>query len=433
MTERVPADHLATIMDDAHRRSLALTTGLDADQLMGPRLPIVNPLRWEIGHVAWFYENFILRDLYGYEPILPQGDELYDSATVHQDTRWDLPLLGMAETIRYAETVKTRCLERLDPGFASERDSFMYQFATFHEDMHTEAYIYSRQTLGYPAPRIGRDRPPEASGSGSYPGDARVPGGTFRFGAEKEAPFLFDNEKWAHPVRVRPFSIAKAPVSHAEFAAFVDAGGYRRRELWSEAGWDWRMEAGATHPVYWIPGQGHGFQVRRFDLIEPLPLNEPVIHVNWFEANAWCAWAGRRLPTEVEWEAAALGEPEGDSLAPTKRTYPWGEAPPDPRRANLDGWSLSCIDVGALPAGDSAFGCRQMLGNVWEWTADTFRPFPGFLPDAYRDYSEAGFHQTKVLRGGAWATRSRMLTGRYRNFFNPDRRDVMAGFRTVEA
>ena len=433
MTERVPADHLATIMDDAHRRSLALTTGLDADQLMGPRLPIVNPLRWEIGHVAWFYENFILRDLYGYEPILPQGDELYDSATVHQDTRWDLPLLGMAETIRYAETVKTRCLERLDPGFTSERDSFMYQFATFHEDMHTEAYIYSRQTLGYPAPRIGRDRPPEASGSGSYPGDARVPGGTFRLGAEKEAPFLFDNEKWAHPVRVRPFSIAKAPVSHAEFAAFVDAGGYRRRELWSEAGWDWRVEAGATHPVYWIPGQGHGFQVRRFDLIEPLPLNEPVIHVNWFEANAWCAWAGRRLPTEVEWEAAALGEPEGDTLAPTKRTYPWGEAPPDPRRANLDGWSLSCIDVGALPGGDSAFGCRQMLGNVWEWTADTFRPFSGFLPDAYRDYSEAGFHQTKVLRGGAWATRSRMLTGRYRNFFSPDRRDVMAGFRTVEA
>ena len=433
MTERVPADHLAAIMDDAHRRSLALTTDLAADQLMGPRLPIVNPLRWEIGHVAWFYEKFILRDLYGDEPILPQGDELYDSATVHQETRWDLPLLGMPETIRYAETVKTRCLERLDPGLASERDSFMYQFAAFHEDMHTEAYIYSRQTLGYPAPRLGRDRPPEASGSGSYPGDTRVPGGTFRLGAEKEAAFLFDNEKWAHPVSVRPFSIAKAPVNHGEFAEFVDAGGYRQRDFWSEAGWEWRERVGAAHPVHWIPGSGHGFQVRRFDLIEPLPLNEPVIHVNWFEANAWCAWAGRRLPTEVEWEAAALGEPEGDSLAPTKRTYPWGEAPPDPRRANLDGWSLSCIDVGALPAGDSAFGCRQMLGNVWEWTADTFRPFPGFRPDAYREYSEAGFHQTKVLRGGAWATRSRMLTGRYRNFFNPDRRDVMAGFRTVQA
>ena len=337
----------------------------------------------------------------------------------------------MSETIHYADVVKNRCLERLDQGLASESDSFMYQFATFHEDMHTEAYIYSRQTLGYPTPYLGRDRPGRTSGGG-HPGDATVPGGTFRLGAERDAPFLYDNEKWAHPVRVEPFSIAKAPVSHAEFAEFVDAGGYRRREFWSEAGWEWRERVSAAHPVHWIVGRGQGFQVRRFDLIEPLPLNEPVIHVNWFEAEAYCAWAGRRLPTEVEWEAAALAEPEGNSLAPTKRTYPWGEAPPNPRRANLDGWSLSCIDVGALPAGDSAFGCRQMLGNVWEWTADTFRPFPGFLPDAYRDYSEAGFHETKVLRGGAWATRSRMLTGRYRNFFNPDRRDVMAGFRTVE-
>ncbi len=433
MTQRVPADHLATMMEDAHRRSLALTIGLDEDQLMGPRLPIVNPLRWEIGHVAWFHEKFILRDLYGAEPILSHGDELYDSAAIQQEVRWDLPLLGMAETIGYAETVKNRCLERLDQGLASEKHSFMYQFGTFHEDMHTEAYIYSRQTLGYPSPRLGPDRTPEAAGGGSHPGDTSVPGGTFRLGAERESPFLFDNEKWAHPVRVRPFSIAKAPVSHAEFAEFVDAGGYRRREFWSEAGWKWRKRVGAAHPVYWIPGSGEGFQVRRFDLIEPLPLNEPIIHVNWFEANAYCAWAGRRLPTEVEWETAALGEPAGEGLASTKRTYPWGEAPPDPRRANLDGWSLSCIDVGALPAGDSAFGCRQMLGNVWEWTADTFRPFPGFLPDAYRDYSEAGFHQTKVLRGGAWATRGRMLTGRYRNFFSPDRRDVMAGFRTVEA
>ena len=431
MTERVPANHLATIMEDAHRRSLALTIGLEEEQLMGTRLTIVNPLRWEIGHVAWFHEKFILRDLYGCAPILPPGDELYDSAAVHQEVRWDLPLPGMAETIRYAETVKDRCLERLDQGLASESDSFMYQFATFHEDMHTEAYIYSRQTLGYPAPHLGRDRPGRTPGGG-HPGDADVPGGTFRLGAERGAPFLYDNEKWAHPVTVEPFAIARAPVSNREFAAFVDAGGYRRREFWSEAGWDWRVEAEATHPVYWMPGQGHGFRVRRFDLSEPLPLNEPAIHVNWFEANAWCAWAGRRLPTELEWEAAALGEPEGDGLAPTKRTYPWGEAPPDPRRANLDGWSLSCIDVGALPAGDSAFGCRQMLGNVWEWTADTFAPFPGFRADAYREYSEAGFHQTKVLRGGAWATRSRMLTGRYRNFFSPDRRDVIAGFRTVQ-
>ena len=397
---------------------------------MGARMTIVNPLRWEIGHVAWFHEKFLLRGLHGAAPILAAGDALYDSAAVHQAVRWDLPLPSMAETIRYAEMVTRRCLERLDPDLARENESFLYQFATFHEDMHTEAYMYSRQTLGYPAPRFGR-RPSPGTAAGSHPGDAFVPGGAFRLGAERAAPFLYDNEKWAHPVPVKPFAIARAPVSHAEFAAFVDSGGYERPEYWSEAGWNWRMEAEATHPAYWIPVPGRGFRVRRFDRTEPLPLHEPAIHVNWFEANAWCAWAGRRLPTEVEWEAAALGETDGDRLAPTKRTYPWGEAPPDPRRANLDGWLLSPVDVAALPAGDSAFGCRQMLGNVWEWTADTFRPFPGFRPDAYRAYSEAGFHRTKVLRGGAWATRSRMLTGRYRNFFTPDRRDVLAGFRTV--
>ena len=431
MTQLVPTDHLAAIMNDAHRRSVALTVGLDDDQLMGPQSPIVNPLRWEIGHVAWFYENFILRAFDGHAPILPQGDELYDSAAVLQNARRDLPLPGMEETIRYAETVRDRCLERLGPGAASERDSFMYQFATFHEDMHTEAYIYSRQTLGHPAPRLSASGAERPSAGGGHPGDAAVPGGTFRLGAERDAPFLYDNEKWAHPVDVPPFSMAKSAVTNAEFAAFVAAGGYRKRELWSEAGWTWRERVGASRPVYWLDEGQSGFRRRRFDELTPLPPDEPVVHVNWFEANAWCAWAGRRLPTEIEWEAAALGEPDGDRLAATKRTYPWGEAPPGPRYANLDGWSLGCIEVGALPEGDSAFGCRQMLGNVWEWTADTFEPFPGFRPDAYRDYSETQFHRTKVLRGGAWATRSRTLTGRYRNFFGPERRDILAGFRTV--
>lgn len=430
MTQRVPADHLATIIGDAHCRSMALIDGLDEEQWMGPRMSIVNPLRWEIGHVAWFYENFLLRNLYGDAPILPHGDELYDSATVLQETRWDVPLLGMDGVIGYAKTVKERCLGRLDEGLANERDSFIYQFATFHEDMHTEAYIHTRQTLGYPAPRLGRNRPRRTPG-GRRTGDAVVPGGTFRLGADRDAPFRYDNEKWAHPVRIAPFSIAMTPVTNAEFADFVNAGGYGEPEFWSQAGWNWRERADATHPVYWRRVGRDGFQARRFDGFEPLPPDEPVIHVNWFEANAYCAWASRRLPSEVEWETAALGEPDGNRLAPTKRTYPWGEAPPAPHLANLDGWALGCLDVGALPDGDSAFGCRQMLGNVWEWTSDTFRPFPGFSPDSYRDYSESQFHQTKVLRGGAWATRGRTLTGRYRNFFGPERRDIIAGFRTV--
>jgi len=167
-------------------------------------------------------------------------------------------------------------------------------------------------------------------------------------------------------------------------------------------------------------------------MIIDLPPNQAIIHVNWHEANAYCAWAKRRLPSEVEWDAAAICEPssDGTTFAPKKRTYPWGEEPPDNRRANLDGRALRTIDVGSLPEGDSVFGCRQMLGNVWEWTSTTFAPFPGFSADAYKDYSQPVFYETKVLRGGAWPTRSRMITSRYRNFYTPERRDVLAGFRT---
>ena len=154
--------------------------------------------------------------------------------------------------------------------------------------------------------------------------------------------------------------------------------------------------------------------------------------MNWYEATAFCRWAKRRLPTEIEWETAALGQPSTDRtrLSEKKRDTPWRDAPGNCVHSNLDGGALGVIDVAAFPLSDSAFGCRQMLGNVWEWTSTEFGPYPDFTPDAYKDYSQPVFHETKVLRGGAWATRSRMVTGRYRNFFTPDRRDVLAGFRT---
>src|SRR5262249_31326956 len=196
-------------------------------------------------------------------------------------------------------------------------------------------------------------------------GDVFVPGGTFLLGATPDEPFVFDNEKWAHPVELKPFTIARAPVTQAEFAAFAEEDGYRRRELWSAEGWRWREEAGAVHPVYW-QHQGNGWFRRDFDHWVPLEPNRPVLHVNWYEAEAYGRWAGRRLPTEVEWEAAAAAEPAdgGQSLSSRKRRFPWGDLP-EPQRANLNGDALGCVDVAALPAGDSAFGCRQMLGNVW--------------------------------------------------------------------
>ena len=421
---------LAQWVRDARERSLALVADLSPEQLEGPRLAIVNPLHWEIGHVAWFQELWALRQGRGEKPLREDGDSLWDSSAVAHETRWDLPLPSIEETKAYMREVRDRVVDRLaaDPG--SRELHYLALYSVFHEDMHDEAFTYTRQTLGYP--------PPPAAGSvssqlaaGPLAGDAEVPGGTFALGAAPDEPFVFDNEKWAHPVELAPFAIARAPVTQEQFAAFVQGGGYARRELWSEAGWEWRVRAEAGHPVYWRR-DARGWQRRDFDRWVALEPHRPVIHVSWYEAEAYCAWAGRRLPTEAEWEAAASLEPGPGGRGPSarKRRFPWGDDPPTPDRANLDARAGGCADVAALPAGDSAFGCRQMIGNVWEWVADDFRPYPGFVPDMYRDYSQPWFGTHKVLRGGCWVTRARLLRNTWRNFYPPDRRDVWAGFRT---
>ena len=415
---------------DARARTLALVAGLSDAQLMGPRLPIVNPLRWEVGHVGWFQEYWALRHARDEAPLRADGDRLYDSARVAHDTRWDLPLPSMAETLGYLDAVLARAVERLAAREPSPAERYFHLLTVFHEDMHDEAFTYTRQTLAYPPPRLPALAPP--SGGGALAGDVRIPGGTFRLGASPDLPFIFDNEKWAHPVELEPFAIARAAVTNAAFAAFVEDGGYRRRELWSDAGWAWRCTVDAEHPVYWRRAAGGGWERRHFDRWLPLEPHHSVLFVSWYEADAYCRWAARRLPTEAEWEAAAAAEPtpDGRGLSTRKRLYPWGDEPPTQERANLDGHALGCVDVGALPAGDSAFGCRQMLGNVWEWTATDFLPYPGFVLDPYQEYSEPWFGTHKVLRGGCWATRARLLRNTWRNFYTPDRRDVFAGFRT---
>jgi gamma-glutamyl hercynylcysteine S-oxide synthase len=432
MTVPVTSARLADMLRDSRNRTLELVAGLSPEQLLGPRLDIVNPLLWEIGHLAWFHEHFALRRLDGGDTLLPEADHLYNSAVVPHDTRWDLPLPSLDRTLEYMLAVQDALVSRLDRPLASEDESFLYQLTTFHEDMHDEAFTYTRQTLGYPEPKFRGSRLPADAEAGAWPGDIEVPGGRFVLGSSPAAPFVFDNEKWAHPVTVGPFRIARAPVTNAEFAAFVAAGGYRQRKFWDEPGWHWRESVGAEHPIYWIGDNSGRWAVRRFDREEELRPHQPVIHVNWHEASAWCRWAGRRLPTEVEWEVAAAAEPTGDGgLGKCKRTYPWGEAAPTARHANLDAVALGCVDVAACAEGDSPWGCRQMIGNVWEWTESTFEPYPGFSPDVYEEYSEPWFGTRNVLRGGAWATRSRMINNNYRNFFPPDRRDVLAGFRTV--
>jgi len=415
------SSEVAAALQDARRRTLELVADLTDEQLRVPLLPIINPILWEIGHVAWFQEKWALRHLRGAPPVLAHGDSLYDSAAVAHDTRWDLKLPSRADTLAYMQEVLDRVLDRLPAGDLAENDAYFHWLPVMHEDMHDEAFTYTRQTLGYPAPRIANAQPASLEGE-AVPGDVEIPGAEFLLGAPPSEAFVFDNEKWSHPVRVEPFRIARAPVSNGEFAEFVDDGGYRRHELWSDDGWAWREKARAEHPLYWSRDRA-GWVQRHFDQVRPLPKTHAIIHVNWFEAEAYCRWAKRRLPTEAEWELAAATS--------AKRRFPWGEEAPSAERANLDGRALGCIPVDAHAAGDSAAGCRQMLGNVWEWTASVFAPYPGFVVDPYKEYSEPWFTgEYPVLRGGCWATRSRLIRNTWRNFYTRDRRDVFGGFRT---
>ena len=405
-------------------RTVQLTSDLAGERLLGPQLVIVNPPLWEIGHVAWFQEWWCLRDGASAAPaksMLSSADQLYDSAKVAHDTRWSLPLPTIESTRAYGQEVLDRVIRRLRRKPDDAGLQYFVQLAVFHEDMHAEAFHYTRQTLGYPDPFPAPAALPASPGANS--GDVELPGGAFQLGALRDSGFVFDNEKWAHPVRIAPFSIARDPVTNAAFLEFVEAGGYRRREWWTEAGWAWRAGSGVEAPRYWIR-DGKAWMQRRFDTVVPLAAGHPVIHVNWHESQAFCRFAKRRLPTEAEWEYAAAW----DARAGGKRRYPWGETEPAAANANLE--SSGPVAVDAFSEGDSASGCRQLIGNVWEWTESGFEPYPGFVIDPYREYSQPWFGTHKVLRGASFATTRRLVRNTFRNFYTPDRNDIFAGFRT---
>jgi len=339
------AAELITELRAARERLRRVADDLAGEREFGPKLAIVNPPRWEVGHVAWFQEYWCLRGGSEARPsILPNADALYNSATVPHDTRWDLPLPSFADTLAYRDEVSERLISRVERG---EADPYFVRLAVRHEEMHAEAFHYTRQTLGYAAP--------DEKLSKGKDGDEAYPGGVFRLGARPGEVFAFDNEKWSHPVVLEPFRMARRPVTYREFLAFVEAGG--------------------DAPLYWKEGK-----VRRFDRWIDLPLDEPVRHVSWHQAIAYCRFAGRRLPTEAEWE---LASPE--------------------------------------PAG------------VWEWTSSTFLPYPGFVRDPYKEYSEPWFGTHKVLRGASFATPPSVRYPRFRNFYTPERADIFAGFRTCAA
>ena len=431
-THPLASDVLVAMLDDARQRTFELTQDLPIERHLGPKLSTVNPPQWEIGHIGFFYDYFVLHKLFGLPDYqIENAQKLYDSMGVAHSERWTLELPSMDDTFDYLRIVRDAMVSRLPQGLTDSATSYVWQLATFHEDMHGEAFAYTRQTLADQMPKIA----PPLGGlvsldSGSLNGEVFVPGGEHTLGADETVGFRFDNEKPTETRAFESFTIDIAPVTNSAFMRFVEAGGYEDPAYWSSHGWAWRDAQALTAPRYWRRVEA-GWQIRIFDRWQGMPFHAPVCHVSQHEAQAYCRWVGRRLPTELEWEVAASRQLEGKTLAPTKTLYPWGNQPDGASMANIDGYRVGCVDVAAYPAGDSALGCRQMLGNIWEWTSSRFRPYPGFSPDLYAEYSEPWFADGRiVLRGGSWATRGRYLNNHTRNFFPSERNDIIAGFRT---
>ena len=418
------AQALQNALLDARQYTRALYGHLTESQQCFSMLDCVNPPRWELGHLGWFQEFWCRR----YRPDDPTGartpsrwigaDALWDSGKVPHATRWSLPLPSWPDLYGFLDATLDDTLAAVSASRAGER--YFFELALYHEDMHGEALLMTLQTLALPAPPTYRV-PAKASVSAEHgPGDVEFGGGAFFMGAPRgseETRFVFDNEKWGREVELAPFALARSCVTNADFARFVAAGGYERHDCWSAEGWAWRDRAGAVHPARWRRAE-HGWEQRRFNLWLPVALEEPVVHVNAFEAEAYCAWAGRRLPSEAEWEYAARGGAGGDA---TDSSHPVAQ------KANLDG---VCAGPVSARTGSSLNGLSHLFGNVWEWTSSHFEPYPDFRPDPYAEYSAPWFGNHRVVRGGSFATRSRLIHSSFRNFYLPARSDLFVGFRT---
>ncbi len=374
---RTGRELLSLALMDARNHTLSLMAhyeqALAASGWVVPQRPELNPPLWELGHIGWFQERWIARNPQRHlgtrcDPFAPMlascqvhADRWWDSSRVAHDSRWTLDLPGYEATKNYLLLTLEETLDVLRQTPDEDDALYFYRLALFHEDMHGEALIYTAQNVGLqlslpvPMPLVQRE-------------PIRVPATRWHLGLDAGHGFTFDNERPAHEVAVPEFEIDAQAVNWAQYLEFVNDGGYDRPELWQPAGWDWLLaQARDEHSKT---------QHRRGQ--------QPAMHLSWWEADAWCRWAGRRLPSELEWEVAAH------------------------KAARL--------------------GFRW--GDVWEWTDSTFAGYPGFVADPYRDYSEPWFGTHQVLRGASFATRTRMKSPKYRNYFLPDRKDIFSGFRS---
>ncbi len=423
-------DEIAARLIAARARTAGLTDCVDEDDLVCQHSPLMSPLVWDLAHVANQEELWLLRGVGGRQPMHPEIDPLYDAFEHPRAQRPTLPLLAPAQARSYAHDVRGRVLDLLERvTFTGSRlvdRGFVFGMIAQHEQQHDETMLAThqlrkgRQVLTAPPPG------PAPADVLRLPAESFVPGGAFTMGTSTE-PWALDNERPAHVVDVPSFYLDTTPVTNAMYVEFISAGGYDDPRWWTAAGWDHRQRADLHAPLFW-QRDGAGWVRRRFGVTEPVPPAEPVMHVCWYEADAFARWAGRRLPTEAEWEKAARYDPaSGRSLR-----YPWGDDDPTPDLANLGQRHLQPAPAGSYPAGAAPAGARQLIGDVWEWTASDFLPYPGFVAWPYKEYSEVFWGPDyKVLRGGAFSADHVVCRSTFRNWDYPVRRQIFAGFRTA--
>lgn len=416
---------IADELTRARSRTALLADAVDDGDLVKQHDPLMSPLVWDLAHVGNQEELWLVRDVGGREPVRRDIDELYDAFRHPRRDRPQLPLLGPAEARGYVGTVRDKVLDVLDrtplAGRRLVTDGFAFGMIVQHEQQHDETMLATHQ-LRAGEPVLAAAPPPPARVP--VTGEVVVPGGRFTMGTSTE-PWALDNERPAHEVEVPAFAIDAAPVSNGEYAAFIADGGYQDPRWWTAAGWAHRTEAGLGAPMHWVP-DGDGWACTRFGRTAPVVPEEPVVHVCFHEARAYATWAGKRLPTEPEWEKAARFDP----ATGRSRRYPWGDADPAPEHANLGQRHLGPAPVGAYPAGASPLGVHQLIGDVWEWVDSGFAGYPGFTAFPYREYSEVFFGgDYKMLRGGSFGTDPAACRGTFRNWDHPVRRQIFAGFR----
>jgi iron(II)-dependent oxidoreductase len=423
------AARISLRLAEARERTLALIAPLSDEDLVRQHDPLMGPIIWDIGHIGHFEELWLTQNLDGVIRFAEMPGQ-YNPFENPRRARGTLEYPPRQEMHDLLASIRARVLERLedvdfDSGSALVRNGYVYAMVLQHEYQHNETMLQTCQLkLGapYAAPRGWQVPDPALR---LTPGAmVRFDGGEVLVGTEDRAE-AYDNERPRHVVRLRPFLIDAAPVTNGEYRAFMEAGGYGRRDVWSDAGWAWLTETRVEAPKYWYR-EGGEWYTRYMDRAGPIDEGRPVCHVCYHEADAYARWVGKRLPNEFEWEAAAGWDPSRGVLF----AYPWGDEPATRLLANVDQLSFEPAPIGAYPRNVSPLGCYGMIGDVWEWTSSDFAGYPGFTAFPYPEYSEVFFgSEYKVLRGGSWATRPGAVRNSFRNWDYPIRRQIFSGFR----